>query len=98
MNTESVHNALLDPRTEFALVPSPRLRELCAKDEHPIVKKMTPYIKLVYMDCPNGKAIPVDREIVMRFLQGSCSDDERFVLGLCDIRYWETSTKEESSR
>ena len=94
MNNEHAHNALLDPTTEFALVPSPRLRELIAKDEHPVVQKMTPKMKLIYMECPPGKALPVSREIILRFLDGSCSEDERFVLGLCDIRFWATTSVE----
>jgi len=81
-----IRNALLDPTAEFAIVPSPRLRELCAKDDHPIIQQLPASHKLTFMQVPDGQCILVERD-------GQSNEQERFVLGLCDIRFWPTSTK-----
>jgi hypothetical protein len=84
--TEKIRNALNDLRVEFALVPSPALRELLARDEHPAVKPLPLKHKYTMMNCPDGKCIPVARQIVINYVEGKSTENERFILDRCDIR------------
>lgn len=84
-------NALKDPRVEFALVPSARLRELIAQWQHPAITKLPQEHAYALMTCPDGKCIPVGRALVIRYVEGKCEPDEKFVLDLCDVRFWQSA-------
>jgi hypothetical protein len=93
MINQFIINALNDPKSDFGIVPSMLLRELIAKNEHPVVKKLPDKYKVTFMQVPDGKCVLIDRAIIRRYASGQSADDEKFILDNCDIRYWDTGVK-----
>jgi hypothetical protein len=78
-------NALADSSAEFLLVPTPSLRELLAKAEHPTVLRMPVRYRHTMMNVPDGVGVNLDRAMVKRYVNGLSSEDEKFILDRCDI-------------
>lgn len=83
---QRVINAVQDPNTEFCLIPSPQLKDLLAKDEHPFITALPPAMKTTMLAVPDGKGIgPLSKLLVLKYLFGELDERQKFLFDRCQL-------------
>ncbi|HUS48937.1 MAG TPA: hypothetical protein VMZ91_02125 [Candidatus Paceibacterota bacterium] len=68
---------------EFMFIPSPKLVEMVAKNEHMLVKKLPEVFKCVLLE---NKPIHIEGELALDYYDGVLDDDNSFILDNGDIK------------
>lgn len=79
---QRLQNALSNPDTVFFLVPTPRIKQLIAQNDHPNIMALPDTVKADLLD---GKVFPLENQMVIDFLQKRLDDRNQFLLQHCDI-------------
>ena len=61
---------------EFYFVPTPRLRELVAKGDHPKVKTLPDFIKLMFLKDPPDP-VSINSTLVLKYINGSIDENNK---------------------
>jgi len=82
-NINKVKSSLLDPSISAYFVPSPKLKEMVLKNDHPIIRKLPTNIRtLILGEYP----FYVQNRLVWEFVSGETNEDNSFILSNGEIR------------
>jgi hypothetical protein len=82
-NINKVKSSLLDPSISAYFVPSPKLKEMVLKNDHPIIRKLPTNIRtLILGEYP----FYVQNRLVWEFISGETNEDNSFILSNGEIR------------
>lgn len=80
---EKMFNLINDPNIDFVLLPTPRLQQLITSGEHPRLQKLRKDAQTFLLE---GKVIPLDKEDVIKYLNGTLDADATFLFATGEIR------------
>ncbi len=63
---------------EFYFVPTPRLIELVSKGEHPKVKTLPDFIKIMFLNNPPDP-VSISSILVLKYINGSIDENNKFL-------------------
>lgn len=82
-NINKVKSSLLDPSISAYFVPSPKLKEMVLKNDHPIIRKLPTNIRtLILGEYP----FYIQNRLVWEFISGETNEDNSFILSNGEIR------------
>ena len=82
-NINKVKSSLLDPSISAYFVPSPKLKEMVLKNDHPIIRKLPTNIRtLILGEYP----FYIQNRLVWEFVSGETNEDNSFILSNGEIR------------
>lgn len=76
-------NLLNDPNIEFVLIATPELKRLLASGEHPRLQKLRKDAQAFLLE---GRVLPLDKEDIIKYLQGTLDEDATFLFSQAEIR------------
>lgn len=86
---EAVLNAVRDKKSRFGLVPSPKLREMVMKNEHPFIVPLARKIKaaIIFFDynSPDNVVGPLSRDLVEQYVLGTLDERTKFIFDHSNI-------------
>lgn len=85
-NLAKVKEILMNPDVEIFILPTPKLREMIFKNEHPTIKALGPNTKAVFLE---GKGLKIQKIMVWRFITGTLDERHKLILSLGEIRVLE---------
>jgi hypothetical protein len=83
MMNDKLHNLLNDPHIQFFLAATPRLKELIASNEHPVIKQLRSDAKAELLA---DNVLVLDKADVLNFLTGKLDENGSFLFKMGDIR------------
>lgn len=82
-NLPRIRMLLDNPNARLYFVASPWLREIIAKEGHPLIKGIVPWIKETLV---SGKGLIIQKRIVWELLTGTLDKKNEFIFSNGDIR------------
>lgn len=89
-NLPKIKEILKNDAVDVYVLPTPRLRELISKNEHPIVKKLGPKTKAVFLD---GNGLLIQKLMIWKWINGNLDENHAFILANSEIRVLEDNNK-----
>ena len=80
---QMVRNAIIDGKVVFYFLPSARLKDLILQDKHPVVKSLPQKLRVLFLE---NKGIAISNDMVLKFVDGSIDENNKFVLNNGEIR------------
>jgi hypothetical protein len=83
---KNIKEIINNPKIEFALVASSKLKQLITDNDHPFIKPIPQNHKLALLQSGNGVGVAIEKSIVIKYIDTSLDVRQKFILDLCDIR------------
>ena len=81
---DAKHRQILDdPNVELFLLPTPKMQQMIALNEHPIIKSLTDHTKANFMA---GYGIPIETKMAIAYSENTLDEKNKFLLDLGEIR------------
>jgi hypothetical protein len=82
-NLPKIREILKNDLVEVFVLPTAKLREMILKNEHPIIQKLGPSTKKVFLQ---GNGLLIQKKMIWNWINGTLDENHAFILSLSEVR------------